>query len=116
MNLSKGRIGEDNSRLLGGMLITKLQLSAMERVDIPEAERKDFFFIVDEFQNFATESFANILSEARKYRLGLTLAHQYMEQLDEKFGRGYRQRGLHRHFPRGFHGRRNFSQRIYAGV
>ena len=84
MNLSKGRIGEDNSRLLGGMLITKLQLSAMERVDIPESERKDFFLYVDEFQNFATESFANILSEARKYRLGLTLAHQYMEQLDEK--------------------------------
>ncbi len=83
MNLSKGRIGEDNSRLLGGMLITKLQLSAMERVDIPEPDRKDFFLYVDEFQNFATESFANILSEARKYRLGLTLAHQYMEQLDE---------------------------------
>ncbi len=84
MNLSKGRIGEDNSRLLGGMLITKIQLSAMERVDIPEKERKDFFLYVDEFQNFATESFANILSEARKYRLGLTMAHQYMEQLDEK--------------------------------
>jgi len=84
MNLSKGRIGEDNSRLLGGMLITKIQLSAMERVDIPEKERKDFFLYVDEFQNFATESFANILSEARKYRLGLIMAHQYMEQLDEK--------------------------------
>ncbi|MCX6782210.1 MAG: type IV secretion system DNA-binding domain-containing protein [Candidatus Magasanikbacteria bacterium] len=83
MNLSKGRIGEDNSRLLGGMLITKIQLSAMERVDIPEKERKDFFLYVDEFQNFATESFANILSEARKYRLGLIMAHQYMEQLDE---------------------------------
>jgi hypothetical protein len=83
MNLSKGRIGEDNSRLLGGMLITKIQLSAMERVDIPEAERKDFFLYVDEFQNFATESFANILSEARKYRLDLIMAHQYMEQLDE---------------------------------
>lgn len=83
MNLSKGRIGEDNSRLLGGMLITKLQLAAMERVDIPEKDRKDFFLYVDEFQNFATESFANILSEARKYRLDLTMAHQYMEQLDE---------------------------------
>lgn len=83
MNLSKGRIGEDNSRLLGGMLITKLQLAAMERVDTPEKERKDFFLYVDEFQNFATESFANILSEARKYRLDLTMAHQYMEQLDE---------------------------------
>lgn len=83
MNLSKGRIGEDNSRLLGGMLITKIQLSAMERVDIPEKDRKDFFLYVDEFQNFATESFANILSEARKYRLDLIMAHQYMEQLDE---------------------------------
>jgi hypothetical protein len=84
MNLSKGRIGEDNSRLLGGMLVTKIQLSAMERVDIPESERSDFFLYVDEFQNFATESFANILSEARKYRLALIMAHQYMEQLDEK--------------------------------
>jgi len=83
MNLSKGRIGEDNSALLGGMLITKLQLTAMERVDIPENERSDFFLYVDEFQNFATPSFANILSEARKYHLGLIMAHQYMEQLDE---------------------------------
>ncbi len=84
MNLSKGRIGEDNSRLLGGMLITKIQLSAMERVDTPEAKRPDFFLYVDEFQNFATESFANILSEARKYRLDLVMAHQYMEQLEEE--------------------------------
>ena len=84
INLSKGRIGEDNSRLLGGMLITKIQLAAMERVDTPETERKDFFLYVDEFQNFATESFANILSEARKYRLDLIMAHQYMEQLEEE--------------------------------
>lgn len=83
MNLSKGRIGEDNSRLLGGMLITKIQLAAMERVDTPEEDRKDFFLYVDEFQNFATPSFANILSEARKYRLGLIMAHQYVAQLDE---------------------------------
>ncbi|MBP6859888.1 MAG: type IV secretion system DNA-binding domain-containing protein [Candidatus Magasanikbacteria bacterium] len=83
MNLSKGRIGEDNSRLLGGMLITKIQLAAMERVDTIEKDRKDFFLYVDEFQNFATESFSNILSEARKYRLDLIMAHQYMEQLDE---------------------------------
>lgn len=83
MNLAKGRIGEDNSRLLGGMLITKLQLAAMERVDIPEEERKDFFLYVDEFQNFASPSFANILSEARKYRLSLIMAHQYVAQLDE---------------------------------
>lgn len=83
VNLSKGRIGEDNSRLLGGMLITKLQLAAMERVDMPESERRDFFLYVDEFQNFATPSFANILSEARKYRLSLVLAHQYVTQLEE---------------------------------
>lgn len=84
VNLSKGRIGEDNARLLGGMLITKIQIAAMERVDIPMEERRDFYMYVDEFQNFATESFANILSEARKYRLDLILAHQYLEQLDEK--------------------------------
>ena len=81
-NLSKGRIGEDNSALLGSMIITKLQLAAMSRVDIPnEADRRDFFLYVDEFQNFATDSFANILSEARKYRLSLILAHQYIGQL-----------------------------------
>ena len=83
LNLAKGRIGEDNAALLGGMMITKLQLAAMSRVDIPESERQDFFLYVDEFQNFATESFANILSEARKYRLDLIIAHQYIEQLDE---------------------------------
>ena len=81
MNLSKGKIGEDASRLLGALCITKLQLAAMSRVDIPEEERKDFFLYVDEFQNFATESFANILSEARKYHLALILLHQYIEQL-----------------------------------
>jgi len=84
MNLSKGRIGEDNSALLGAMMITKIQLAAMSRVNIPENERKDFYLYVDEFQNFSTESFANILSEARKYRLDLILAHQYVSQLDEK--------------------------------
>jgi len=84
LNLSKGRIGEDNSMLLGALLITKLQLAAMSRVDIPEEKRKDFFLYVDEFQNFATESFVNILSEARKYRLALILAHQYVSQMDEK--------------------------------
>ena len=81
VNVSKGRIGEDNSALLGAMLITKMQLAAMERVRINEEERKDFYLYVDEFQNFATESFANILSEARKYRLDLILAHQYIGQL-----------------------------------
>ncbi|MBI4256587.1 type IV secretion system DNA-binding domain-containing protein [Candidatus Uhrbacteria bacterium] len=83
INLSKGRIGEDNSRLLGGLLITKMQLAAMERVDTLEHERKDFYLYVDEFQNFAVESFASILSEARKYRLCLTMAHQYIAQLTE---------------------------------
>lgn len=81
MNLSKGRIGEDNSALLGAMMITKIQLAAMGRVDISEEERKDFYLYVDEFQNFATDSFANILSEARKYRLNLIIAHQYIGQL-----------------------------------
>jgi len=83
-NLSKGRIGEDNMRLLGGMLVTKVQLAAQERQNMKEAERKDFYFYVDEFQNFANESFASILSEARKFRLNLIVAHQYIEQLDEK--------------------------------
>jgi CxxC-x17-CxxC domain-containing protein len=86
VNVSKGRIGEDNSALLGGMIITKIQLAAMERVRIPEDERKDFYLYVDEFQNFATDSFANILSEARKYRLNLTVAHQYTAQLETKDG------------------------------
>lgn len=84
VNVSKGRIGEDNSALIGGMLITKLQLAAMERVRIAEEERKDFYLYVDEFQNFVTDSFASILSEARKYRLNLTLAHQYIAQLVTK--------------------------------
>ena len=83
LNLAKGRVGEDNSALLGAMMITKIQLAAMSRVNIPEEERKDFYLYVDEFQNFATESFANILSEARKYRLNLIIAHQYIEQVDE---------------------------------
>jgi CxxC-x17-CxxC domain-containing protein len=84
LNLSKGRIGEDASRLLGALLITKIQLAAMERVKIPEEERNDFYLYVDEFQNFATESFVNILSEARKYRLCLILGHQYIAQMEEE--------------------------------
>lgn len=83
VDLAKGRIGEDNAALLGAMMITKIQLAAMSRVDIPEDERRDFFLYVDEFQNFSTESFATILSEARKYRLDIIIAHQYIEQLDE---------------------------------
>jgi type IV secretory pathway TraG/TraD family ATPase VirD4 len=81
MDLSKGRVGEDNSALLGAMIVTKLQLAAMSRTDILEKERKDFYLYVDEFQNFATDSFATILSEARKYRLNLIVGHQYIGQL-----------------------------------
>ncbi|PIQ78427.1 hypothetical protein COV82_00995 [Candidatus Peregrinibacteria bacterium CG11_big_fil_rev_8_21_14_0_20_46_8] len=83
-NLSKGKIGEDNSALLGAMLITSFQLTAMSRADIPEHERQDFYLYVDEFQNFATESFATILSEARKYRLNLTMANQYIAQMPDE--------------------------------
>ena len=88
MNLSKGRIGEDASALLGAMMVTKLQLTAMERINMPESERENFYLYVDEFQNFATDSFADILSEARKYKLCLILAHQYLEQVEEKLKQG----------------------------
>lgn len=93
VNLSKGRIGEDNSSLIGSMIVTKLYLAAMSRVNISEQDRSDFYLYVDEFQNFATDSFADILSEARKYRLALIIAHQYVLQLPEKvsdaiFGNG----------------------------
>ena len=83
MDLSKGKVGEDNSALLGAMIVTKLQLAAMSRTDIPENERKDFYLYVDKFQNFATDSFATILSEARKYRLNLIVGHQYIAQLEQ---------------------------------
>ena len=83
INLSKGRLGEDNSAILGSLMITRIQLAAMSRVDIPEHERRDFYMYVDEFQNFITDTFAVILSEARKYRLSLILAHQYIAQLME---------------------------------
>jgi Type IV secretion-system coupling protein DNA-binding domain len=83
VNLSKGKVGEVTMSLLGSLLITKLQLAAMSRVDLAENERKDFYLYVDEFQNFTTDSFATILSEARKYRLCLTIAHQYIKQLEE---------------------------------
>jgi len=82
LNLSQGRLGEDNAALLGAMIISKIQLAAMNRVNIPEEQRKDFYLYVDEFQNFATDSFIKILSEARKYRLNLCLANQYMAQID----------------------------------
>jgi len=84
VNLSKGKIGEDNMALLGSMIVTKVQLAAMSRANVPFAERPACFMYVDEFQNFATESFATILSEARKYNLGLIIAHQYIAQLVEE--------------------------------
>ncbi len=83
LNLSQGKLGEDNAALLGAMFITKMQLAAMSRVYQKEEERKDFYLYVDEFQNFATTSFIKILSEARKYRLNLVLANQYIAQIDE---------------------------------
>ena len=81
-DLSTGRLGEDNSALLGAMLITQIQLSAMNRVFQAQSERSDFYLYVDEFQNFATEAFIKILSEARKFKLNLIVANQYMNQLD----------------------------------
>jgi hypothetical protein len=84
VNLSQGLMGEDNATLLGAMLITKIQLAAMARVHTPEEKRKDFYLYVDEFQNFATDSFVKILSEARKYRLSLILANQYISQIPEE--------------------------------
>ncbi|MDP3975784.1 MAG: type IV secretory system conjugative DNA transfer family protein, partial [bacterium] len=81
MKVSKGLLGEENSGLLGSMIITKIYQAAMQRADMAESSRKDFYFYIDEFQNFATDTFANILSEARKYHLSLTIAHQYMGQL-----------------------------------
>ncbi|MFA6797437.1 MAG: DUF87 domain-containing protein [Candidatus Paceibacterota bacterium] len=87
INLSKGRIGESNANLLGSMLITKIYLAAMSRADVLEKDLKklpNFYLYVDEFQSFANESFADILSEARKYKLNLTIAHQYIEQMSEE--------------------------------
>jgi hypothetical protein len=84
VNLSKGKVGELNSNLLGLIIVSKIQMAAMARADMPESERKDFYLYVDEFQNFATDSFAAILSEARKYRLNLIVAHQYISQLEEE--------------------------------
>ncbi len=87
VNLSKGQLGEGNANLLGGMIITKIYLAAMSRADLAEGELKrlpNFYMYVDEFQSFANESFADILSEARKYKLALVVAHQYIKQMDEK--------------------------------
>ena len=87
VNLSKGRVGEGNANLLGSMLITKIYLAALSRADMPESvvnKLPNFYLYVDEFQSFANESFADILSEARKYKLNLTMAHQYIEQMSEE--------------------------------
>lgn len=84
VNLSKGKTGEVNSSLLGLIIVSKLQMAALARANIPESERNDFYLYVDEFQNFITDSIATILSEARKYKLNLTVAHQYINQLVEK--------------------------------
>ncbi|HEX7455899.1 MAG TPA: type IV secretion system DNA-binding domain-containing protein [Candidatus Nanoarchaeia archaeon] len=83
VSLAAGRIGANNTALLGAMIVSQLQFAAMRRVDMPEEQRRDFFLYADEFQNFATESFAAVLSEARKYRLDLTLTHQYIEQMPQ---------------------------------
>jgi len=82
VNLAKGRIGEDSSSLLGGLLVTTIGLAAFSRSDIPPSKRRDFFVYIDEFQNFMTLALANMLSEMRKYRVGFTVAHQYLNQLE----------------------------------
>ncbi len=87
VNLAKGLVGEINSNLLGLIIVSKLQMTALERASLPEEERNDFYLYIDEFQNFITESIATILSEARKYRLELIIAHQYMKQLEDNKGK-----------------------------
>ena len=82
VNLGKGKIGEDSSSLLGGLLVTTLGLAAYSRADIPPGRRRDFFVYIDEFQSFTTLALANMLSELRKYRVGFTIAHQYLHQLE----------------------------------
>lgn len=84
VNLSRGLVGEDNASLLGALLVTKIQLASMSRADIPSTERVPFYLYVDEFQHFATDSFATILSEARKYALNLTVANQYIAQMSQE--------------------------------
>jgi len=84
VNLSKGLIGEENTTLLGALMVTKIQLAAMSRANMPFEKRTPFYLYIDEFQTFSTESFANILSEARKYNLNLIITHQYIKQLTEK--------------------------------
>jgi hypothetical protein len=83
-NLSKGRLGGDKANLIGALLVSHFQVAAMSRADIPEEDRRDFSLYIDEFHSFGSDSFASILSEARKYRLSLTLAHQYLAQVSPK--------------------------------
>src|SRR5437016_4896566 len=83
VNLAKGKIGEDTSSLLGAMLVTKIGLAAVSRTDVPEGSRRDFYVYADEFASFTTTGFAGMLSEMRKYHVGLVLAHQYLDQVDE---------------------------------
>jgi len=87
VNLAKGLVGEINSNLLGMIIVSKLQMAALERASLPEEKRHDFYLYIDEFQNFITDSIATILSEARKYRLDLIMAHQYMKQLEDNKGK-----------------------------
>ena len=82
VNLAKGKIGEDSSSILGGLLVTTIGLASFSRADIPEEKRRDFYLYIDEFQNFTTLSLANMLSELRKYKIGMVLAHQFLHQLD----------------------------------
>lgn len=86
VNLAKGKTGEMNAKLIGLILVSKIQMAAMSRADIPEDERKDFYLYVDEFQNFITDAFSSILSEARKYRLNLIIGHQFLGQLQQGAG------------------------------
>jgi hypothetical protein len=86
VNLAKGKVGEINAKLLGLIIVSKIQMAALARADTKEADRVDFYLYVDEFQNFITDAFSSILSEARKYRLGLVVAHQYLGQLETQAG------------------------------
>ena len=84
INLNKGRIGEENSNFLGLILVPRILMAALSRADIPESQRRPFYLYVDEFQNFATPDFATILSEARKYKLNLAVANQFIGQMEEE--------------------------------
>lgn len=86
VNLAKGKVGEMNAKLLGLIIVSKIQMAALSRADQPESERRDFYLYVDEFQNFITDAFSSILSEARKYKLNLIIAHQFLAQLQQGAG------------------------------